>query len=210
MDTTKAFLRAKWNAPVIESGGFRQSRRLDDQLSCDGETEAYTGIVFYVEKGLSGRLSFLKQFVSNLRSIQSEIEGYFIHLLSFGFDDNVLHTLARPERVYGNRLPVSYVITTLEKLSGSEPSSNGIIPAIRDGILPRREDLCIFLCKNHLVKMSPLAYNDYTRVIQKHSLWFFIDEQDEKKQWNFGTFRPEVVNAKEVVNGQNSRPQEGF
>jgi len=96
MDTTKAFLRAKWNAPVIESGGFRQSRRLDDQLSCDGETEAYTGIVFYVEKGLSGRLSFLKQFVSNLRSIQSEIEGYFIHLLSFGFDDNVLHTLYCP------------------------------------------------------------------------------------------------------------------
>ena len=82
-------------------------------------------------------------------------------------------------------------------LAGSELSGTSIIPALfpptslyskKSNV--RGHDLLVFICKDRSVQLSELSTTAYNRV-RRRSLWIFIN--NDKPEWEFGTFKPEVA-----------------
>ena len=189
-------LRVK--APTIEADGIRQSRRVSGQYSYVVEKRAYDSIICYIQKGLCKENEIIEAVIKIILDIQasSRLTNYHLHLFSFGWDDNKLHHRKSAISIIA-RVSSAFITNKLCKLAGSELSGTSIIPALFPPTSlyskqrnVRAHDLLVFICKDRSVQLSKLSTATYSRV-RRRSLWIFIN--NDKPEWEFGTFKPEVA-----------------
>ena len=189
-------LRVK--APIIETDGIRQSRRVPGQYSCVKEIRAYGSIICYIQKGLGKENEIIGAVIKIILDIQgsSRLTNYYLHPFSFGWDDNKLHHRKSAISIIA-RVSSAFITNKLCKLAGSELSGTSIIPALfpptslyskKSNV--RGHDLLVFICKDRSVQLSELSTAAYNRG-RRRSLWIFIN--NDKPEWEFGTFKPEVA-----------------
>jgi len=189
-------LRVK--APIIETDGIRQSRRVPGQYSCVKEIRAYGSIICYIQKGLGKENEIIGAVIKIILDIQgsSRLTNYYLHPFSFGWDDNKLHHRKSAIQII-SRANNTMIINELCKLAGSDICSTSIIPALFPSTSlyskkrnVKAHDLLVFICKDRSVQLSELSTAAYSRV-RRRSLWIFINT--DKPEWEFGTFKPEVA-----------------
>jgi len=186
------------NFPTIEADGIRQSRRVSGQYSYVVEKTAYDSIIWYIQKGLGKENENIEAVIKIILDLQASarLTNYYLHLFSFGWDDNKLHHRKSAISIIA-RVSSAMIINELCKLAGSDLSEKPIIPALFPPTSlyskkrnVRAHDLLVFICKDRSVKLSALSTAAYNRA-RRRSLWIFIN--NDKPEWEFGTFKPEIA-----------------
>jgi len=189
-------LRAK--APTNVGDGVCQSRRVPGQCSYETEIKAYSSVICYIQKGLGEENEIIGEAIKIILDIKgsSRLKNYYLHPFSFGWDDNKLHHKKSPISII-SRGNSTKIINELCKLANSDPSGTSIIPSLfpPTSLYSKKHnvktnDLLVFICKDRSVKLSGVSTAAYNRV-QRSSLWIFIN--NDKPEWEFGTFKPEVA-----------------
>ena len=189
-------LRAK--APTNAADGVRQSRRVSGQCSYESEIKAYSSIIFYIQKGLGKENVNTEAVIKKILDAQGSSRriNYYLHLFSFGWDDNKLRHKKSAISII-SRANSDMIINDLYKLAGPDPSGTSIIPLLfpPTSLYSKKHnvktnDLLVFICRDRSVQLSELSTAAYNRV-RRRSLWIFMN--NDKPEWEFGTFKPEVA-----------------
>ena len=189
-------LRAK--SPTNVADGIRQSRRVSGQCSHESEIKAYSSIIFYIQKGLGEENVNTEAVIKKILDAQGSSRriNYYLHLFSFGWDDNKLRHKKSAISII-SRANSNMIINDLYKLAGSDPSGTSIIPSLfpPTSLYSKKHnvktnDLLVFICRDRSVQLSELSSVAYNRV-RRRSLWIFITS--DKPEWELGTFKPEIV-----------------
>ena len=189
-------LRAK--APTNVADGVRQSRRVSGQCSHEAEIKAYSSIIFYIQKGLGDKNVNTETVIKKILDAQGSSRriNYYIHLFSFGWDENKLHHKKTAISIT-SRANSDMIINDLYKLADSDPSGTSIIPSLfpPTSLYSKKHnvktnDLLVFICRDRSVQLSELSTAAYNRV-SRRSLWIFMN--NDNPEWEFGTFKPEVA-----------------
>ena len=119
------------NFPTIEADGIRQSRRVSGQYSYVVEKTAYDSIIWYIQKGLGKENENIEAVIKIILDLQASarLTNYYLHLFSFGWDDNKLHHRKSAISIIA-RVSSAMIINELCKLAGSDLSEKPIIPAL--------------------------------------------------------------------------------
>lgn len=189
-------LRAK--APAKETDGIRQSRRVSGLCSYESEIKAYSSIIFYIQKGLGEENVNTEAVIKKILDTQGSSRriNYYLHLFSFGWDDNKLHHKKSAISIT-SRANSNMIINDLYKLAGPDHSGASIIPSLfpPTSLYSKKHnvktnDLLVFICRDKSVQLSELSTAAYNRV-RRRSLWIFMN--NENPEWEFGIFKPEVA-----------------
>ena len=189
-------LRAK--APTNVADGVRQSRRVPGQCSYESEIRAYASVICYIQKGLGEENEIIEEAIKIILAIQgsSRLKNYYLHLFSFGWNDNKLHHKKSAISIISRRNSTN-ITNELCKLAGSDSSGTSTIPALfpPTSLYSKKSkatvnDLLVFVCKDRSVQLSGVSTDAYNRV-RRRSLWIFIN--NDNPEWEFGTFKPEIA-----------------
>ena len=189
-------LRAK--APTNVGDGVRQSRRVPGQCSYESEIKAYSSVICYIQKGLGEEDEIIGEAVKIILDIQgsSRLKNYYLHPFSFGWDDNKLHHKKSAISII-SRGNSTNITNELCKIAGSDSSGTSTIPALfpPTSLYSKKNkatvhDLLVFICRDRSVMLSELSTAAYNRA-RRCSLWIFTN--NDKPEWEFGTFKPEVA-----------------
>ena len=191
------------NAPEIESGHARQSRKIYGQISYDTPIDAYRSVILYIEKGLGSYIDIISRVIYIITGFQNSHRqwGYFLHLFSFGWDDRVLHHKGHALTVTG--FHGKGIARILCDLSGTDkPAASPVIPAL----FPRRvdfysqdanvtkDDLLVFFCSDRSVKCNPPVRQQLSKQFQRRTVWIFLEgEMVDYEFPSTGRFLPEPV-----------------
>lgn len=172
-------------APYIETDNEWFSRKIEGQIVPGREENAYDKVNIFVQKGLGSHQNIFDQLLRIVCGFQYGAERgiYSTFVFSFGWEDQRLH---REGRFTINSMPkIGNFAKFISEVSGKEPPNNSIIPNFAGS---RSEDLNIFLCHDHEVKISEEARELYMRGLKRRSLWLFFG--GDKVKWEFGTYVP--------------------
>lgn len=172
------------NAPYMDRGGYKQSRRIRGHIELDREIRCYDQVFLYIQKGLGWAADDLKQVIEMIYSIQNREWDIKFPLYLAVFGNTGLTAAEKPFKNYSFK---SDVIRTIEQLVGNEkvPSTiilNQLDLNINTPVKINRNDLVLivldsierlsfsFDAKNTLLK------NNHTYVIWKNKEAFIGGE----------------------------------
>jgi len=191
----KFYMNARAARPYVTSGLPQQSRRIEGQITFDGEANAYKDVVIYIEEGLGGYSSILDKLLMSIWQFQGgDIDQYYVYCFAFGYPDKELKHRGRPITIRRD-VDSTTPARILAELSGpEEPSGKSYIHQLFPFSDPygrktslEADDLIVFVCRNaDSFSLTKLVQDRLQRLARhRRMFWIYVNEGEPVVETGF-------------------------